>query len=106
MKHLPGVLLVWLSMSLCGFVPSVVRAQIVETGTITGVVRDNSGAVIAGAQVKIKNNATGIVNSTVTDSQGIYVSPPTDPGDYTVELALRSTIPRPESSIPTMRLRR
>lgn len=85
MKHLPGVFLVWLNLSLCGFVPSVVRAQIVETGTITGVVRDNSGAVIAGAQVKIKNNATGIVNSTVTDSQGIYVSPPTDPGDYTVE---------------------
>src|SRR5208282_417709 len=61
------------------------RAQIVETGTITGVVRDNSGAVIAKAQVNIRNAATGLTNSTVTDSNGIYVSPPLDPGDYTVE---------------------
>jgi hypothetical protein len=59
-------------------------AQIVETGTITGVVRDNSGAVIAKAQVNIRNAATGLTNSTVTDSNGIYVSPPLDPGDYTV----------------------
>jgi hypothetical protein len=61
------------------------QAQIVETGAITGVVRDNSGAVVAKAQVSIRNTATGIANSTVTDSQGLYVSPPLDPGDYTVE---------------------
>jgi hypothetical protein len=60
-------------------------AQIVETGTITGVVRDNSGAVIPKAQVNIRNTATGLANSTVTDSQGLYVSPPLDPGDYNVE---------------------
>src|SRR5580700_3364359 len=61
------------------------NAQIVETGTITGVVRDKSGAVIAKAQVSIRNTATGLGSSTVTDSQGLYVSPPLDPGDYTVE---------------------
>ncbi len=60
------------------------HAQIVDTGTITGVVRDNSGAVIARAQVSIRNTATGITSNTVTDSQGLYVSPPLDPGDYTV----------------------
>jgi len=61
------------------------QAQIVETGTITGVVRDNSGAVIPKAQVTIRNTATGLANGTVTDSQGLFVSPPLDPGDYTVE---------------------
>jgi hypothetical protein len=61
------------------------QAQIVETGTITGVVRDKSGAVIAKTQVRIRNAATGLTSSTLTDSQGIYVSPPLDPGDYTVE---------------------
>ena len=60
-------------------------AQIVETGTITGVVRDTSGAVIAKAQVSIRNSATGITNSAVTDSEGLYVSPPLVPGDYIVE---------------------
>jgi Carboxypeptidase regulatory-like domain/TonB dependent receptor len=64
------------------------QAQIVETGTITGVVRDNSGAVIPKAQVTIRNTATGLGNSTVTDSQGLYVSPPLDPGDYNVEFAV------------------
>jgi outer membrane receptor protein involved in Fe transport len=64
--------------------PAAARAQIVETGTITGVVRDNSGAVIPKSQVTIRNKATGLANTTATDSDGIYVSPPLDPGDYAV----------------------
>jgi len=74
-----------LALLIAGVLTSGLQAQIVETGTITGVVRDNSGAVVAKAQVSIRNTATGIANSTVTDSQGLYVSPPLDPGDYTVE---------------------
>src|ERR1700683_5759284 len=66
---------------------AAVHAQIVETGTITGVVRDNSGAVIPKTQVTIRNTATGLANATATDSDGIYVSPPLDPGDYNVEFA-------------------
>jgi len=66
-------------------VSTILPAQIVETGTVTGVVRDNSGAVIAKAQVTIRNKATGLTNKSVTDSQGLYVSPPLDPGDYIVE---------------------
>ncbi len=63
------------------------RAQIVETGTITGVVRDKSGAVIAHAQVSIQNIATGVVTNTATDSDGLYVSPPLNPGDYSIAFA-------------------
>jgi hypothetical protein len=63
------------------------RAQIVETGTITGVVRDKSGAVIAHAQVSFQNIATGVVTSTGTDSDGLYVSPPLNAGDYSVAFA-------------------
>ena len=66
---------------------AAVQAQIVETGTITGVVRDNSGAVIPKTQVTIRNTATGLANTTATDSDGIYVSPPLDPGNYNVEFA-------------------
>ncbi|MFY9647811.1 MAG: TonB-dependent receptor [Terriglobales bacterium] len=65
---------------------TLLQAQIVETGNITGVVRDNSGAVIAKALVTIRNKATGLANHTVTDSEGLYVSPPLDPGDYSVEV--------------------
>ncbi|HTC48279.1 MAG TPA: TonB-dependent receptor [Candidatus Aquilonibacter sp.] len=87
MKQLGRVLLI------AGFVTALVatlmapalQAQIVETGTITGVVRDKSGAVIAQAGVNIRNTATGLTNNTATDSQGLFVSPPLDPGDYIVE---------------------
>jgi carboxypeptidase family protein len=80
MKQLGRVVV--LSMLLAGAV--ALHAQIVETGTITGVVRDKSGAVIAKAQVNIRNAATGLTSGTLSDSQGIYVSPPLDPGDYLV----------------------
>ena len=46
-----------------GGLSSSLLAQIVETGTITGVVRDNSGAVIPQAQVTIRNVATGLTNT-------------------------------------------
>lgn len=86
MKRLGRVVLRFLSIAaLAALVRPALQAQIVENGTITGVVRDKSGAVIAKAQVSIKNNATGIVNNTVTDSDGLYVSPPLDPGDYTIQ---------------------
>ncbi len=61
-----------------------INAQIVETGTITGVVRDPSGAVISRAQVAIQNVATGVTTNLETDSDGLYVSPPLKPGDYSV----------------------
>ena len=85
MKHI-GIasLLLWLALAGGIVVPSSARAQIVETGAITGVVRDKSGAVIAQARVGIQNAATGITNNTVTDSDGLYVSPPLTPGDYSV----------------------
>jgi hypothetical protein len=68
---------------VCLAIPSL-RAQ-VETGAITGVVRDKSGAVVSNTQVTIRNAATGLASNTVTDSQGIYVSPPLSPGDYNLE---------------------
>jgi hypothetical protein len=61
-------------------------AQIVETGIITGVVKDNTGAAIANAHVEIKNTDTGISTNTVTAAQGIFVSPPLHPGNYNVVL--------------------
>src|ERR1700683_646110 len=77
---------VWLLAALiASTMTPALQAQIVETGTITGVVRDTSGAVIAGAQVNIRNAATGLNNATVADSRGLYVSPPLNPGDYNVE---------------------
>ena len=65
---------------------SALQAQIVETGVITGVVKDNTGAVIPGAHVAVRNTGTGLTTLTSTDAQGIYVTPPLHPGDYTVQI--------------------
>jgi hypothetical protein len=56
----------------------------VDTGTIAGVVKDPSGAVVAGATVAIRNVGTGAVHKAFTNSIGEYVSGPLPPGDYTV----------------------
>jgi hypothetical protein len=65
---------------------STLQAQIVETGTITGVVKDDTGAVVSNARVAVRNVETGLGNNTTTDAQGLYVSPPLTPGDYAVEI--------------------
>jgi len=63
---------------------SALHAQIVETGIITGVVKDNTGAVVPSAHVEVLNTDTRITTNTSTDSQGIYVTPPLHPGNYEV----------------------
>jgi hypothetical protein len=42
------------------------------TATISGLVRDPSGAVVPDAQVIARNRQTGTVMNTVTDAQGFY----------------------------------
>ncbi|MGD0910448.1 MAG: carboxypeptidase regulatory-like domain-containing protein [Terracidiphilus sp.] len=68
------------------FTASVLEAQIVETGIVTGVVKDNTGSVIPGAQVKVRNSGTGLASTLATDAQGLFVSPPLAPGDYVVTI--------------------
>jgi hypothetical protein len=42
------------------------------TGTVSGLVTDPSGAVVAGAKVVAINSATGVATPTTTNSAGIY----------------------------------
>ena len=58
----------------------------VDTGTIRGTVRDNTGAVIPRATVTIRNEGTGITQSTTTNESGLYVFTPLRIGPYTVEV--------------------
>lgn len=56
-------------------------------GTISGVVRDPSSAVIVGAQVIIVNDATSVRYETETNSEGIYVAPNLLPGRYRIQVS-------------------
>jgi hypothetical protein len=56
----------------------------VDTGGITGTVKDASGAVIPGAKVTLTNEGTSYSVSTVSDSAGTYTFTPVKIGSYKV----------------------
>ena len=55
-----------------------------EQGTITGAVKDTSGAIVRGAKVDATNVDTNVVSSTVSDANGYYTIPYLAPGTYNV----------------------
>src|SRR5258706_13728216 len=65
-----------------------IRAQ-VETGSISGTVRDTSGAAVAGAAGIAHNGATSAERSVTTGDNGQFNIPALPPGIY--ELTLTST---------------
>lgn len=64
---------------------STLKAQ-VDTGTILGTVHDNTGAVIPGASVTIRNEGTSFTQNTKTSNSGGYVFTPLRIGKYSVEV--------------------
>ena len=57
----------------------------VSTGTISGIVQDSSGAVIAGATVTIRNVDTGATRTLTSDAGGRYTAPVLPVGNYEVQ---------------------
>jgi hypothetical protein len=44
------------------------------TSTLSGVIRDSSGAVIPGAMISVRNISTGATRETTTDEEGRYMA--------------------------------
>src|SRR5262245_31474486 len=59
-----------------------------NTGIIEGAVADESGAVLPGATVTLRNTETGVERTAVSDAEGRYRFPALQPGDYTVRVDL------------------
>jgi hypothetical protein len=59
-------------------------AQLSTTGTITGTVRDTSGAVVPGASVAIINQGTKVQRKTASNSDGSFAVPGLTIGTYSV----------------------
>ena len=57
-------------------------------GTITGEVKDASGAVIPGVAVTVINKATNAMRVTTTNAVGLFEFPALPPGPYTVKSEL------------------
>src|SRR5262245_2861346 len=54
-------------------------------GTISGFVRDNSGAVVPGANITLTHEGTGAVRNTTSDAAGSYQILALVSGNYTIE---------------------
>jgi hypothetical protein len=59
-----------------------------DTASLTGTIRDNTGAVIPDASVTLKNTATGIARDLKTNSAGEYVAAAVPPGQYNLTVSV------------------
>ncbi|MGC9197587.1 MAG: TonB-dependent receptor domain-containing protein [Acidobacteriaceae bacterium] len=71
-------------LAILSIASPVLLAQI-DTGTVTGTVEDNSGAVISHATVTLTNVATGVKAIKQSNSTGNYVFPGVTPGTYRID---------------------
>ena len=79
---LPPTLLLLLVLS-----PTSTLAQTNTTGRVAGTVKDQTGAVIVGAEVTVINKATGDERKVTTDKEGYYAVTLLPPGTYQVRIA-------------------
>lgn len=59
-----------------------------SAATISGMIRDQSGAVLPGAAIQVANQQTGRVRNVVTDTEGRYRVPALEVGTYDVQASL------------------
>src|SRR5215813_14361857 len=64
------------------FVNQPVTAQ--TAAQLTGRITDANAAVVAGAQLRVTNTDTGFTRATMSNSEGFYVIPQLQPGNYQV----------------------
>src|SRR4051794_20042298 len=84
---LAAVLLAW---------PAAAQEQ---RGSIEGVVRDTSGAVLPGVTVTVEGGS-GVKLDAVSDEQGVYRFPSLAPGTYSVSAALQGFGPGKTGNVP------
>src|SRR6516164_3518222 len=59
----------------------------VYSGSLTGVVKDPSGAMVPNARAQLTDEEKGFTYSAITDSEGRYVLRNLPPGKYTLKLS-------------------
>lgn len=61
----------------------------IDTGSVTGTVKDSTGAVVAGAKCTLTNVATGVAQTAVSTSAGAYTFPTVAVGTYSLNVTAR-----------------
>src|SRR5215211_4037201 len=73
---------------ITGFANGSAHAQGSFFTSLSGTVVDSSGAIIPGADVKVKNNGTGQESNTVSGTDGSFTIPSLAGGSYSVTVSL------------------
>ena len=73
----------FLALAALSVTPAIVFAQ--STATLSGTVKDPSGAALPGAQIVVRNLGTGTERTLTSDTAGQYVAPSLPPGDYSLK---------------------
>jgi hypothetical protein len=76
-----AVCTVWVVLASCVMLAA---QNVVLTGALSGRVTDQSGAVVPGVSVVVRNLATGVQQSAQTNHAGLYWIPAVMPGSYSV----------------------
>ncbi|MGA2425488.1 MAG: carboxypeptidase-like regulatory domain-containing protein, partial [Terriglobales bacterium] len=80
------ILIVLVVVASCALLPA---QNAVLTGSLGGRVTDQSGAVVPGASVVLRNLATGVQQSAETNHAGLYRFPVVMPGTYSITASLK-----------------
>ena len=54
-------------------------------GTVTGQLKDSTGATIPGVEITVRNTQTNVNRVVTTNEEGLYVVPALNPGTYEVK---------------------
>jgi hypothetical protein len=84
--HKPRRLVQMLSLGLCLMLSSILTFAQSDNTQISGIVKDQAGAVIANAKVTVTNEATGFERTSISNSDGYYIVTQLPPGIYTVSI--------------------
>jgi len=79
----------FISVLFCLLPVSLAASNEAGAGTISGTVRDLSGAAITGAAVEVKNPQGRTVSSTVSASTGDYKFPQLPAGNYAITVKMK-----------------
>jgi hypothetical protein len=72
------------------FVLACVGAFAQANADVTGIVTDQTGAVVAGATIALTDQATGSEHNTTSSSTGLYEIPGLNPGNYNMKVSAKN----------------
>jgi len=88
-----------LTISIAFLCLSITTFAQTSRGTVSGVITDPTGAVIAGANVVLTNSATTVSRTTVTNEDGFYRFDAVDLGSYKIKITATNFAPLTKSNV-------